>query len=1002
MLHENPILVNRFVSPVFNRIPRERGNARLEAFRKPLYPDDAGGCESSRVGVGDNFPLLVRLNKDFFDFSQARAQGEDLRFTSAAGNTLAFEIEEWKPVDGTASIWVRIPNIKGNARQVITMHWGNSSAPAAGSGESVFGTDAGFGGVWHLGADYKDSTPNHLNGTSKDTRHVPGIIGGGEEFRFGSYIGSAKAQSCLPKDNEERSLSMWMNPTSYEGNPTMGGWGKQGSQHLSYLTLGGGVTRFHGHSADPRGESQIPLGEWHHVAVSLSGGEARFYLDGVQECSRKIVSLQTTSPSEWNIGKHTSAPGNWAQHYHGALDEVRFESRARSADWVKLCYENQKPLQTLAGALVQNGSEFSVSHSALTIQEGKSAALAGKAGGACKVYWIVIDGGKEKLLATDRFNYTFNAGRLAADKNVTVRFKAVYADTVKTRDIAITIRKCVPNPVYTLAGPATWNGRDALEISPVISNLAEMQAKGAGEMHYNWKVSGMATIHQTGPGKLILQRAQNSGALNVTLALDNGDVASSKTIVIKVNEPERDAWVERIPAKDEKPVNNQFYARDDDNMGTLHYNGTLDAAADSVFLKVYAGGKLVGSKEQKLPTDRTYALAAKIKAGLVEYRTEFGTRIGNAEKVLDTAENLVCGDAYIIQGQSNAEAWADQVVHPFQSEWLRSFGTPITDPVTARTAIWGNAISFKGGENRHKLQIGYWGAELGKLLVEQHQVPVFIINGAQGGTRIDQHQRNDADPTDVNTIYGRLLWRLQQAKLTHGIRAVLWHQGENDQGAGGPSATFGWEKYQDYFIRMTASWKEDYPNIKHYYIYQIWPGACGSVPDANDRLRDAQRTLPYQFSNMSVMSTLGIRPGSGCHYSPEGYAVMAWLMYPLLNQYNYGVAPKQSVTPPDIREVRYTSGRKDEITLRFDQNVKFDAAALGRFYLDGEAGKFAAGNVAGNVITLQLTAPSGATKITYIKGGVWKQEEAIIRGTNDIAALTFCEVPILPAPTASR
>ena len=87
---------------------------------------------------------------------------------------------------------------------------------------------------------------------------------------------------------------------------------------------------------------------------------------------------------------------------------------------------------------------------------------------------------------------------------------------------------------------------------------------------------------------------------------------------------------------------------------------------------------------------------------------------------------------------------------------------------------------------------------------------------------------NEADPTDVTTIYGRLLWRLQQAKLTHGVRAVLWHQGENDQGESGATGTYGWVNYEEYFIRMSAAWKQDYPNIKHYYIHQIWPGACGS------------------------------------------------------------------------------------------------------------------------------------------------------------------------------
>ena len=57
----------------------------------------------------------------------------------------------------------------------------------------------------------------------------------------------------------------------------------------------------------------------------------------------------------------------------------------------------------------------------------------------------------------------------------------------------------------------------------------------------------------------------------------------------------------------------------------------------------------------------------------------------------------------------------------------------------------GPACYGRGGE----LQIGYWGIELGKLLVERYKIPVFIINGAVGGTRIDMHQRNPEDPEDV-------------------------------------------------------------------------------------------------------------------------------------------------------------------------------------------------------------------------------------------------------------
>ena len=46
------------------------------------------------------------------------------------------------------------------------------------------------------------------------------------------------------------------------------------------------------------------------------------------------------------------------------MDEVRVSKVARSANWINLEYQNQKPLQTLVGPLVQTGSTFSVAPTA--------------------------------------------------------------------------------------------------------------------------------------------------------------------------------------------------------------------------------------------------------------------------------------------------------------------------------------------------------------------------------------------------------------------------------------------------------------------------------------------------------------------------------------------------------------------------------------------------------------------------------------------------------------
>ncbi len=40
------------------------------------------GANLAASATEKDFPLLVRLHKDFFDFSQAKVNGEDIRFSS--------------------------------------------------------------------------------------------------------------------------------------------------------------------------------------------------------------------------------------------------------------------------------------------------------------------------------------------------------------------------------------------------------------------------------------------------------------------------------------------------------------------------------------------------------------------------------------------------------------------------------------------------------------------------------------------------------------------------------------------------------------------------------------------------------------------------------------------------------------------------------------------------------------------------------------------------------
>ena len=501
-------------------------------------------------------------------------------------------------------------------------------------------------------------------------------------------------------------------------------------------------------------------------------------------------------------------------------------------------------------------------------------------------------------------------------------------------------------------------------------------------------------IKEIAPGKLILKRSQYSGKLTVQLAIDNGGAEVTKSTVIAVTEPQKEAWVRRIPAMDEKPMPNQFYARDDSNAGTLYYNGSVTTAVESVFLKVYADGKLFSQKTRRVNPDKSYAFSVKLKPGLIRYTVEFGTQTGTNLTVLDTVTNIICGDAYLVDGQSNAVA--DNPEDSFSSEWIRSFG----NLCGGTNSGWGNAVRASNCGDAYR--IGYWPMSLARRLMVDNNIPICIINGAVGGTRIDQHQANPTNHFDTSvtySIYGNLLQRVAAARLTHGIRSVLWHQGENNSGAAAPTGDYDWKSYQQYFVEMAADWKQDYPNIQHYYIFQVWPWPCcmgGDSSSASDYLREQQRTLPHLFSNMSAMSTLGVSGFRGlCHFDSTGYGQIADLICPLVERDNYGLVTAAPVTAPDVQRAWFTSADRKEIAMEFNQDMAWNSQSTVNFYLDRIGGEVVSGSASGKVVTLQLARASSSRTIGYIVDQYWDGTSTnLLYGANGVAALTFFNVPI--------
>ena len=395
----------------------------------------------------DGFPLLVRLNSDWFDFRQAKANGEDLRFSTASGTPLAYQIEDWDAAKGTASIWVRIPNIKGNSRQEIRLHWGKPDAASESNGAAVFNESNGYLSVWHMNDTVKDEVGS-LESKDVGTTATAGVVGQARHLAGGQGIFGGDDIASYPMGAGSHSSETWFRPEKPNGRVVA--WGNehaQGKVVMHYISPPHVKMECYFSGADVVGGSTIPLGQWVHVIHTYQQGDSRVYvngaLDGVSATSSAPLAIKT--PARLWIG-------GWYHNYDfiGDVDEVRISQVVRSADWIKLQYENQKPVQTLTGPLVQPGHAFSVSQGQIAVLEGKSVNVSAEAGGAQKVDWIVNRDGQETLVATNRFHFTFAAGRVVGDKSLTLQFKAIYADGVKTKDIPITIQEDIPEPTFTL------------------------------------------------------------------------------------------------------------------------------------------------------------------------------------------------------------------------------------------------------------------------------------------------------------------------------------------------------------------------------------------------------------------------------------------------------------------------------------------------------------------------------------------------------------------------
>jgi len=103
-----------------------------------IYSKELFVKENSGNDITD-YPVSVELNDENFDFSQAQADGDDIRFTDLAS---AVEFEYWTEVydasAGSAKFRVKIPVLPAHGYTGLVLHFGNDKALPVSDGNAVF------------------------------------------------------------------------------------------------------------------------------------------------------------------------------------------------------------------------------------------------------------------------------------------------------------------------------------------------------------------------------------------------------------------------------------------------------------------------------------------------------------------------------------------------------------------------------------------------------------------------------------------------------------------------------------------------------------------------------------------------------------------------------------------------------------------------------------------------------------------------------------------------
>jgi hypothetical protein len=394
-----------------------------------------------------------------------------------------------------------------------------------------------------------------------------------------------------------------------------------------------------------------------------------------------------------------------------------------------------------------------------------------------------------------------------------------------------------------------------------------------------------------------------------------------------------------------------------------------------------------------------FSFDISINAELAKYRIKIYTEYNGTINLVNDIDDIVAGDVFVIQGQSNAAAvMYNGSASSYQSDYIRVYsGGNISSSGLLSNDSW--YYGQGDGNENSSGNTGQWGLVLAKKIIDEFDVPVAIFNVAHGGQPISFFQAPTDYSSSTNSNYGRLYYRLNKTGLKNAVRGVLWSQGEADSFTNGLST----DEYKNAFINLKNSWYNDFINLNQVYIFQTRDCNCGTSSSGRLLIKEAQRLLAVENEDILIMPTAGITSHSDyCHFPfVNGYETFANRIYkPLtrdLYQYNYS----EEIDAPMILSAALTN--QQTLVLETNSTGLMTNTTNTNLILTRVANDFVLSNANGagissfeiqgsNIIFNLNGDPGSSPSISFL--GQYAGIENNITNTNGLELVCFSNFPI--------